>query len=240
MWCSEAAGFRKDTRIERADAIYPQVTGWPCYSRSRVLSCESGAVGVNRFIILSFLIMGWAYWELSGGTDFQPQSWPGDAEQITAAEPDAPSDEGDPLAGVDIVTRADTSVLSSFEAEGGVAPSATDAAITATLEEVLGQTPSAVNPVQLAAEPSPEPEIAPEIAPEADPVIAVRDLREVIGERVNMRDGPGTDFGVIDQLMRGTVITVIEDAGNGWVRVRVDASGRAGWMSSDFLLPMNG
>lgn len=208
-----------------------------------VLSDESRAVGVNRFIILSFLVMGWAYWELSGGAQFQPQSWPTvDDAEIAAPASDGTTGGGDPLAGVGIVTRADTSALSTFDIDGTVTPSSTDAAITAALEDVLGQPQPDIDPVEIAAEPVPGPDIAPDVAPDvaSDPVVASRDLREVTGERVNMRDGPGTDFGVIEQLVRGTVITVIEDAGNGWVRVRVDASGRAGWMSADFLLPMNG
>ncbi|MCC5974037.1 MAG: SH3 domain-containing protein [Rubellimicrobium sp.] len=198
---------------------------------------------MNRFIILSFLVMGWAYWELSGGAQFQPQSWPTvDDAEIAAPASDGTTGGGDPLAGVGIVTRADTSALSTFDIDGTVTPSSTDAAITAALEDVLGQPQPDIDPVEIAAEPVPGPDIAPDVAPDvaSDPVVASRDLREVTGERVNMRDGPGTDFGVIEQLVRGTVITVIEDAGNGWVRVRVDASGRAGWMAADFLLPMNG
>jgi hypothetical protein len=192
---------------------------------------------VNRFIILSFLVMGWAYWELSGGSDFVAQQWP-EAEQRVA---EAESDDATPYGGVEIVTRADTTTLASFEEIAPPAtPSLTESAIAAALEDVLG-TPSfeEAAPAELAAT---TPETAPEAPePEVAPVVTAQlDLREVNGDRVNLREGPGTNYGVIDQLVRGTVIEVVETGFDGWVRIRIDASGRSGWMSDQFLVPMNG
>jgi hypothetical protein len=198
-----------------------------------------GSIGVNRFIILSFLIMGWAYWELSGGADFRPEPWPV-AERQAAGAP-----------ATNLVTRADTTTLATIDR---IVPSSMEAA-----PGVIAASDVASDPMEpLAAQLTPEEpataefiaesvaaalaeQAAPEIgAVDAELVIAATDLREVNGDRVNLRQGPGTDFGVVDQLVRGTVIEVIEVGGDGWVRVRVDGSGRSGWMSDQFLVALNG
>lgn len=173
--------------------------------------------------------MGWGYWELSGGADFAPERWP--VAERPAGMP-APN----------LVTRADTTTLSSIDDIADPAPQ--DAAIAAAINDVLAasEEPGAQTPVAddfiaesvAAALAAPVAETVPETR------LASADLREVNGDRVNMREGPGTDFGVVDQLLRGTVIEVIELGGNGWVRVRVDASGRSGWVSDQFLIALNG
>jgi uncharacterized protein YraI len=61
------------------------------------------------------------------------------------------------------------------------------------------------------------------------------DLREVTGDSVNLRDGPGTNFSVVDRLTRGTVISVLDTGPDGWVYVEIN--GLTGWMSSDFIGP---
>ncbi|WP_305971663.1 MULTISPECIES: SH3 domain-containing protein [unclassified Mameliella] len=73
----------------------------------------------------------------------------------------------------------------------------------------------------------------------AAPVVAPdeRDLRIVTGTRVNLRDGPATSYDVITQLFEGDEVEVLDDTGDGWVRLRV-LSGldeATGWMSDDFL-----
>ena len=55
------------------------------------------------------------------------------------------------------------------------------------------------------------------------------------GDRVNMRNGPSTSYNVITQLTRGTEVEVLEIPGNGWVRLKVQASGEIGWMAERLL-----
>lgn len=64
---------------------------------------------------------------------------------------------------------------------------------------------------------------------------APRNLRSVSASRVNMRQGPGTDFSVVAKLTRGTEVEVLRDQGDGWVKLRVVETGRVGWMA-DYLL----
>lgn len=72
---------------------------------------------------------------------------------------------------------------------------------------------------------------APVVAPDA------RDLRIVTGTRVNLRGGPATSYDVITQLFEGDEVEVLDDTGDGWVRLRVltGLDEAVGWMSDDFL-----
>ncbi|WP_422074510.1 SH3 domain-containing protein [Sulfitobacter geojensis] len=67
------------------------------------------------------------------------------------------------------------------------------------------------------------------------PTSAAADIRTVSGNRVNVRGGPGTDFGVVSRLVRGDEVKIIQDDGNGWVRFETLDGGTGGWMA-DFLL----
>jgi uncharacterized protein YgiM (DUF1202 family) len=66
-----------------------------------------------------------------------------------------------------------------------------------------------------------------------------RDLRNVSASRVNMRQGPGTDFNVVAKLTLGTEVEVLRDQGDGWVKLRVVDSGRVGWMADHLLTAAN-
>lgn len=177
---------------------------------------------MKRFIVLTFLLMGWGYYELSGGADFVPQTRP---ESLAAAPvtPDAPA--APELGGIEIVTRTAGNVtLAALTEPSAPAPdlAVPDADIAAALEQAL---------------PPAEAGVIPAVAPApAEPA----DLREVTGNRVNLRDGPGRDFAAIDQLTQGTVIAVISSGAGAWVEVEVIASGQTGWMSADFLTAIDG
>ncbi|MCL2369813.1 MAG: peptidoglycan-binding protein [Firmicutes bacterium] len=53
------------------------------------------------------------------------------------------------------------------------------------------------------------------------------------GGNLNLRSGPGTNFGVVATLPNGTPLTVIGEQ-NGWYNVRT-AGGQTGWVSMDFV-----
>ena len=63
----------------------------------------------------------------------------------------------------------------------------------------------------------------------------IADLRDVTAARVNMRNGPGQNFDVIAKLTNGQQVEILQDPGDGWVKLRVGDTGREGWMA-DFLL----
>jgi len=60
---------------------------------------------------------------------------------------------------------------------------------------------------------------------------------KVSGSRVNLRSGPSTGNGVIDSLVRGTVVEQLGDPGNGWVELRDVSTGVTGYMAARFLEP---
>ena len=61
------------------------------------------------------------------------------------------------------------------------------------------------------------------------------DIRQVSGNLVNMRAGPGTDYQKVAKLSKGTRIAVLEEPGNGWVMLEVLDTGETGWMA-DWLV----
>lgn len=159
-----------------------------------------------RFILVTFLFLGWAFYELSGGSAFVPEepmmAEADDAVDTAAAE--VVTRSVDPTLGALAVPTRLTEPLIAAPAE---VPAVPDTAVEAILEEV--------------AAPSP-------------------DLREVAGSRVNMRTGPGTDYGVVTTLDSGTRAEVIETDPSGWVKLRVVSSGVEGWMAARLLTSVEG
>lgn len=155
------------------------------------------------YVWVSFAFMGWAYYEASGGADFEPQGQP---QPIFAKYEPAPEPE--------IVARADTADLTSISTSNYEAPQG------ALIVPASFDTPQ--DPVE---------EVVEAVAEAAAPA----DLREVSGARVNMRTGPGTNFGVIETLPRGTDVEVLEVNADGWARLVVSQSGAEGWMAERLL-----
>ena len=171
-----------------------------------------------KFIIVSFLALGVAFYELSGGADFVPQ------ERIVVAEAEiAPQLPVIETANVD-VTRSNAQSLIALN------PQVTTVS--------LDTTPTA----SVTAEPAVVEVAAPAVVVEEEPVAEVvevvaapLDIRAVAGSRVNMRQGPGTNFGVLDTLDGGTQTEVLEVNENGWARVQVVNTGQIGWMAERLL-----
>ena len=59
------------------------------------------------------------------------------------------------------------------------------------------------------------------------------DVREVIGDGVNMRSGPGVQHPVVGKLQRGEMAEVLQEQ-SGWAELRL-ASGESAWMAANFL-----
>ncbi|WP_299970947.1 SH3 domain-containing protein [uncultured Roseobacter sp.] len=221
---------------------------------------------MNRFILISFGVLGFGFYELSGGSDFDPkivreqavvsrtggEAAPDQQSTVVAAAPEAPRGELQPVS---------LNLVSFGEAQSG--PSKRKRAVSQQQIEpaIVAEEPS-IEPVReeviLAAVARAEPATAsdrdvvlasasanaatiPSIifsgstsrASSSD-VGAQRDIRSVNGSVVNMRSGPGTRHGVVDQLTQGMQVEVLQDSGTGWVELRT-SDGSRGWMA-DFLL----
>jgi len=200
-----------------------------------------------RFILLSFVFMGWAFYEMSGGADYRPS---GNSIQMRA-QLDNQRPKPRPLR-VNVIELA----------QDGAPRPETRVSRTVTSLHDLGLTRGKRVEVTLAsadtqARPEPSPAIAtpvndnvglptvtvatqapPESAePETAALAPAVEIRRVAGRSVNLRTGPGTAYGRISSLARGTRVMVLRDPGNGWIKLRVAETGRIGWMA-DRLLTM--
>ena len=209
---------------------------------------------MKRFILLSFGFLGWAFYEMSGGDEFESASAlearlnPAPVVVVTeVAQENSPAEIAEPEAEPVVTAEAeviDTDPPAPTENVTRVALNLT------TLDDAQEAQPANIDPVTgvavntdtsvssadtLAIIPS---LIAPNDtgAATTDAAIAsAADVRKVSGNRVNVRGGPGTDFGIVARLVRGDAVEIIQDNGNGWVLTRPVDGGTEGWMA-DFLL----
>lgn len=162
---------------------------------------------MKSYVWLTFAFLGWGYYEMSGGADFEPEQ-----RQVAIAEVEAETP--------DVVTRANTTTLLSVSTSNASQPVVDDGEVTQAVAEA-----EALGVMD-----------APEVVEVATPVVEPKpDLREVAGSRVNMRMGPSTDFEVITTLNGGTKLEVLEVTEDGWANVTTVERGIEGWMAERLL-----
>ncbi|WP_176556358.1 SH3 domain-containing protein [Rubellimicrobium rubrum] len=198
-------------------------------------------------LVLAFLVLGWTYWTLSGGSDFRPEVQADAAapepaavpeetavEVVAATEPETPvppqpqpaaAPEPEPEPNLDDITAVESTAAEELPPEPSQ-DQATEAPLPISAAEALAAIDSDLT------------------APSPDPALRVAssdvggDQRRVTADRVNVRQGPGVDFGVIGQVDAGDMAAILEEDG-GWVRVRTP-NGAEGWMSARFLAGREG
>jgi len=190
-----------------------------------------------KFIFLTFGFIAWAFYEMSGGQEFEPIVPTAEAETVTkdaiqvstkSVEP-APDLNTDDLK-TDTVPPAVTRV--SFSQPNFDLRRPNEEELAAVDPSVLASFGNPLNPGQEA--PTADGQVA-NGAVEVPVDGARTDIRQVSGNRVNMRNGPGTNYSIVGRLARGDEVEVLSDPGNGWLKLRVSETGRIGWMA-DFLL----
>jgi hypothetical protein len=195
---------------------------------------SAGAAAMKTFIILTFGFLGFAFYELSGGSEFEPAS-----ARIAAAPPAEVEPEAQVIAAIaSEATPATQTINTASIPKIDSTPSVTRVSlnltnVTEAAEQVVAATPATVtdsaNTPQI---------ILPSLIATTDTFDITPvddDIRTVSGNRVNVRDGPSTDYGIVSKLQRGETVQILEDSGDGWVRIQPVDGGRAGWMA-DFLL----
>lgn len=188
---------------------------------------------MKTFILLTFGFLAFAFYEMSGGSDFQPASAriAKEAPQVvdpvvvaeapTAAEPPVETATITPIDSTPSVTRVALNLTNLSDAAEEVtreAPAPTQATIIDSTE-----TPQIILPSLIVSSDSPA------------TTEAYSDIRTVSGNRVNVRGGPSTNYGIVSKLTRGEAVKILEDNGEGWVRMQPVDGGESGWMA-DFLL----
>ncbi len=201
---------------------------------------------MNKFVFLSLALLGWVFWELSGGSDFKPKS------QIQMAKEKTPQHAEDTQVvsraalSVPIIQASATTVSAQTAATSELLP-ATSTAISAVEDQPLGVpvvVASLATGLEVFATPG-VPALTPPTATDAtiENTVALalepqqtKDFRRVRGSRVNMRGGPGTSYSVLMVLPRDSQVEVLRDNGSGWVKLRDNDSGRIGWMAAKMLV----
>lgn len=214
---------------------------------------------MTRLFIGTFAVLGLAFYVMSDGPDFEPRGVRSAAPErvatatkpapeplvpvksdqlvtrsaIRLVKPSAPAPEPVPeeiseedtkalLAQVAVGLNSDLSLFDDQEATFTVVnddePTFTLASLEqgATLQQVPLTDESEVAETPLVEEPQ-------------------KDIREVSGTRVNMRDGPGTIYPVITKVSIGKKVEVLDDPGTGWLRLRVLPEQQIGWISASLV-----
>lgn len=180
-----------------------------------------------RLIIVTFLILGFGFYQLSGGSDFEPADW---------------RDVKAPEVMVDAITYDDPPMKQSAKPKVSVAADVTpfgEVSVPTTRRLVGAATQTPVSErTQLGPEQATAPLVAEANFVDVLPALYTDtspDFRWVSASRVNMRAGPGTQFSVIRSLARHSEVEVLQDPGNGWVELHALETGDIGWMSANML-----
>lgn len=199
-------------------------------------------------------MMAWAFWELSGGSDFTPESPHEPLRQIAVEDSPAltPVQTSDTPAVEEAETETDTrraleEALAQLDDTQTTAPEDAPGSPPATATDGSeASQPAAAAPQDVPVTPAPRPETLPTTTPSDAPApqptdtgLSPLDLRVLDATRVNLRAGPGTDFRAIDQLSQGTVVEVLQTDTSGeepWVRLIVPITGMEGWIAERFLI----
>lgn len=233
------------------------------------------SVGVKmvRIMMVTFVFLGWSWYELSGGRDFVPggNGVPVMAEAgaaVRTVPPEQPRLAGlRPMPSMAIqpelapreislqdrqpLTAKTVNVALKITEGDTLARTQGTKAASAPVDEIAFALAGVLPEVSVGFDTSaPVQRIAglgaalPLGAPMGDALVPegpgdVRDLRVVSGSRVNLRGGPATSYTALTQLTDGDKVEVLDDTGDGWVRLRVVTTETEGWMSEDFLIASN-
>lgn len=201
---------------------------------------------MNKFVVVSFGLMAWVFWELSGGSDFEPKSKRvAQTPAVTEQAPVKTADFSPAVAqAVPTVKRTEakaTPAKASAETKPVIAASAPPAAVespaivsVASLATGISSFATPGAPLFSFDKPEAQDAVVSITAPEA-----ARDMRQVSATRVNMREGPGTSFSVVTVLDRGHAVQVLDQNNGGWLKLRDTETGQIGWMSARMVSASN-
>lgn len=179
-----------------------------------------------RFILLSFFFLGWAFYELSGGSDFSRELAQKRAEHRREATETT-------VAAKEPENRVVTPVIAPQNPPASAVPKAMVTRVTfAEQPAPLPIEPASPSTVAANAPPSETKDVLPAAS---ETIPSSPDLRSVRASRANVRNGPGTRYNVVFKLDRGTTIEILQDPGNGWLKLRTQDTERVGWVAASLL-----
>ncbi|WP_254436265.1 SH3 domain-containing protein [Ruegeria arenilitoris] len=197
---------------------------------------------MTRLIVITFAALGWCFYVMSGGPDFEPRGLraeqpvriasvpnpsvaPARAEElVTNVAARIPTVRIQPETAVEEVVEfvADDATLESFSTLSVFEDQSANITLASLEDGVAGLT-------QITDEVQEDVVETPAI-PEPE-----KDIREISGTRVNMRDGPGTIYPIIGKVTIGQQVEVLSESGTGWLRLRVLPQQQVGWVSASLV-----
>ena len=196
-----------------------------------------GKLLMLRLIIPSFLGLGFAFYYLSGGKNFEPAAFEKQKQdQTVVVQAIAPRVEIDTHIADDKVSARATQVKQEYAKVFAESVPASD---TPTLR-------SGASLWKVAAGGD---DVQARIATLSDPTSFVELTRDTVGAvgvdadmkrfvnatRVNLRNGPGTNHNVVGKLDRDTEVALLNKTIGSWVKLRVIETNRVGWISASLL-----
>ena len=118
-------------------------------------------------------------------------------------------------------------------------PSAVEAAVEAAVAQVIAA--PAAPPLEDVSYAPAEPVMsAPPVDPAGvvpQPTADAAKILFVAAKSVNVREGPGKDFGIVSRLVRGEAVLVVSagEGPDGWSLIRIEGDGVEGYVASRLL-----
>jgi hypothetical protein len=173
---------------------------------------------MGKIIVITFAFMAFAFYELSGGSDFVAIA---DEKRAALAVEQAEEQR--------LIAETKAERLNT-QPEAQIVLASATVSTSGTVVQDVEVTPPLVEEEKI--------EAVTEVAAVLETVVEeepAADMRKVTAARVNMRQGPGQNFSVVAKLNNGDEVEILQDPSDGWVKLKVMGSGRIGWMA-DFLL----
>ncbi|WP_254429028.1 SH3 domain-containing protein [Ruegeria arenilitoris] len=203
---------------------------------------------MTRLMLVTFAMLGWFFYVMSGGSEFEPRGTRAEAPPVVAA---AEKPEPRPLVpspATELVTKVALRPAKPSEPKPEPIPAADAVDTEALLAQIAaglnsdlssfdntGGTFSLASLDENAAVQVLDTDAEPETAAAPAPAEPPKDIRIVSGTRVNMRDGPGTIYPIIGKARMGQQVEVLSESGTGWLRLRVLPEQQVGWISSSLI-----
>ena len=198
---------------------------------------------MRLFIILTFVSLAFAYYVMSGGADFVPETQP---VRIT----DRPIPDPLPVretAITDTPTPTEIRIEDPAPIEATPAPAAEIAPATATIdvpEDQLETSPASPDLSEIQfdsladalAESVADTTTAETSEPQPEAPTQEQNILFVGDSRLNLRTGPGTENAVLVTMNPGTELLLLSTGDEGWVQVEISDSGLQGWTAEEFLV----
>lgn len=207
---------------------------------------------MTKFILISFGFLAFAFYELSGGADFDGEELRLSRVDVTPITDDNATKvetvfAAEPALGDEVlVTRASFNLVSTDKIdvtnvqEVSVENIQTEASeVTETTNASLAVDPLEEENTSVIILPSliaqPETQVDETEVVTQTTANTGLDIRSVTANRVNVRGGPGTQYDIVGKLILGAEVEILSDTGTGWVEMRSVGGQSIGWMA-DFLL----